>query len=478
MSLPKVISQDTYDEVVLENVTDFDKTLAEAIDETVQEFEAQGVLLSNIIKNVSLSDNQDAIVHPILNALEELRLVNSSSDSPALEQVSAPITTFRKECELSLCHRVMAAKKGAYDVLIRLINKSRNNVEVLCPLLQSMVALTDGNPDILTVEGMQVMQELAESYKSNYSCDAMEYLARWCLLSNLKHEVNRQALFAIQLPHSLVGSLHQVDPVQHKTRVLTTLKAIKSFTLDDDIRTEFGKAHDNCRHVVEEEKLIKVSLDIIKASVKSGSGLVAGEALSTLSSVCVRAEYCRQATDLGALDVINSILLNFLDSAVLTKQSMALIATLAGDDNVKYQVMKSATPFLITKAFDKHQLNVGVCGACCTAISMLVLRQPKNGAAMLECGAAASMLQAMKQHPKQKQLQKMGCLGVRNICCRSSENAALLRELQADDVVLTALKTHGADIKDMANGALRDLGVDVTLVEQWHGTGHELEQGD
>lgn len=41
MSLPKVISQQTYDDVVLENVIEFDKTLDEAIEEATQEFQAQ-----------------------------------------------------------------------------------------------------------------------------------------------------------------------------------------------------------------------------------------------------------------------------------------------------------------------------------------------------------------------------------------------------------------------------------------------------
>lgn len=53
----------------------------------------------------------------------------------------------------------------------------------------------------------------------------------------------------------------------HKSRILATLRALRSFTLDDDIRTEFGKAHENCRYLVEEEGLIPVALALIKGDL-------------------------------------------------------------------------------------------------------------------------------------------------------------------------------------------------------------------
>lgn len=32
--------------------------------------------------------------------------------------------------------------------------------------------------------------------------------------------------------------------------------------------------------------------------------------------------------------------------------------------------------------------------------------------------------------------------------------------------------------RDLAKSALRDMGVEVTLEERWHGKGHEIEMGD
>lgn len=74
--------------------------------------------------------------------------------------------------------------------------------------------------------------------------------------------------------------------------------------------------------------------------------------------------------------------------------------------------------------------------------------------------------------------QKMGCLALRNLCSRSPVAAASLREMEADSVVQTAIDNHGIAVLDMAKAALRDMGVEVALVEQWHGKGHEIEMGD
>lgn len=80
----------------------------------------------------------------------------------------------------------------------------------------------------------------------------------------MKHENNRQSLFEAEVPHLIVSSLRCCEARQHATRMTVTLKALRSFTLDDDIRVEIGKAHDHCRHLVEEEGVIAVALDVIK----------------------------------------------------------------------------------------------------------------------------------------------------------------------------------------------------------------------
>ncbi|KAH9631254.1 hypothetical protein HF086_011958 [Spodoptera exigua] len=68
----RVITQETYDEVVKENIDEFDMTPEEAIKEAVAQFEAQGVDLSNIIKDLALGSGDNHVVTENVSKLKEL----------------------------------------------------------------------------------------------------------------------------------------------------------------------------------------------------------------------------------------------------------------------------------------------------------------------------------------------------------------------------------------------------------------------
>lgn len=81
----------------------------------------------------------------------------------------------------------------------------------------------------------------------------------------LKHEGNRQSLVAAGAMGSLVALLQA-----HRSNSLVVqaaCRALKAFTLDDDIRQEFGKAHEHARLLVEENQLIALSLNLINGMV-------------------------------------------------------------------------------------------------------------------------------------------------------------------------------------------------------------------
>lgn len=55
------------------------------------------------------------------------------------------------------------------------------------------------------------------------------------------------------------------------------------------------------------------------------------------------------------------------------------------------------------------QNSAAVCDAGCGAVSMLALRVPAHAQQLIQMGAAEAVVQAMKIHPKVKQIQ-VGCL--------------------------------------------------------------------
>ncbi|XP_047491037.1 armadillo repeat-containing protein 6-like [Penaeus chinensis] len=469
--MAKVVSQETFDSVVLENVLEFDMDIEDAINDAIKEFESQGVHLGTIVKNMHLSEDKQNIIHDILVALEKIKC--AADGSPSESDISAPLATFSAECKVSVAHRVLANKNNAYEVLIKLIKKVQGDPALLAPSVKAMGALMEQNSDILTLEGIELLLDLLKDWTTrNEESRVPEYLGRWSTECCLKHERNRQTMVTAGSLGILVAFLK--GQKSNSKAIRTTSKAIRAFTLDDDMRQEYGKAHEHARLLVEEHGLIPLCLEMIKDWLQESD--TASELLSTVSKLCVRAEYCQEAVDHDALIVINDILVSFPDHASLNKQSMTFLKTLVGNDKVKAEAMKTGSPQLIIAALAKHQAIPGVCEAACSAISFLALRVSDHAKQLMQLGAGQAIVQAMKVHSNQKQLQKLGCMAIRNLVSRVPENQQMFIEYNVEDVIHAALENHGESVKDVAQAALRDLDLKVNLVEQWRGTGHEISR--
>lgn len=95
--MAKVITQETFDEVVKENIIEFSMTVDEAKIETIEQFEAQGINLGNIITDLNLNaETGEPIIVECIQKLEkhskeEIKL----KDDHLIECLNA----LTKECE-------------------------------------------------------------------------------------------------------------------------------------------------------------------------------------------------------------------------------------------------------------------------------------------------------------------------------------------------------------------------------------------
>lgn len=107
MKMAKIISQETFDDVVKENVIEFAMSVQEAKDETVKQFEAQGINLANIIKDLSINEETG---NPILNeTIDKLKTISDGGDISS-DQVPKLLEILAKECKSSVPHRVVCIK--------------------------------------------------------------------------------------------------------------------------------------------------------------------------------------------------------------------------------------------------------------------------------------------------------------------------------------------------------------------------------
>lgn len=101
--MAKVISQETFDDVVRENVIEFEMSVAEAKEESVKQFEAQGINLTNIIKDLKINEETGK---PVLNeTIDKLKAANDNLNSDELVKL---LDALAKECASSVPHRVVS----------------------------------------------------------------------------------------------------------------------------------------------------------------------------------------------------------------------------------------------------------------------------------------------------------------------------------------------------------------------------------
>ncbi|KAM5193222.1 armadillo repeat-containing protein 6 [Mantella aurantiaca] len=457
----KWISQETFDAVVQENMVEFDMEAEEALNEAIQQFESQGVDLTNIIKEVrKQSDESEAAPsHDILQTLESLRQAVISGSPSAFSEI---LIQFGDQCKQGMGHRYLAGQKSAYSVVLEAWKLCEEDREALLNALYALSSLTDGQPDLLEGVGQELLLRNLENYSKDAEVTLMAIRAirHMCL----KHEQNRQDLVKAGILRHLTRAIsnHGSDP----DVVREACSALRIMTFDDDIRVPFGHAHDHAKMIVLENGGLKLLIEAAKAFTDNTG--VLSELCATISRLCVRNEFCQDVVDLGGLNFMVALLADCIDHQELVKQVLSAIRAIAGNDDVKDAIVSSGGTDLIVLVMSRHLSNAQICEQGCSALAMLALRKPENCKVIMEGGGALAALQAMKAHPKDVNVQKQACMVIRNLVSRTQDFSQPILEMGAESLILQARSIH-KDCDDVAKAALRDLGCKIELRELWTG---------
>ncbi|KAM4709680.1 armadillo repeat-containing protein 6 [Discoglossus pictus] len=464
----KWVTQETFDAIVQENMTEFDMDAEEALNEAIQQFQSQGVDLTNIIKEVRKPnrENETASNHEILQTLETLR---KQVDSSSLSDISELLIKFGDQCKQGLAHRYLAGQKSAYPVVLEAWKLCEGDRESLLNALYAMSSLTDGQPDLLDTTGQQMLIHTLQDHASD--AEVILLAIRLTRHLCLKHEQNRQKLVKAGILTNLTSAItsHGTDP----DVVREACSALRIMTFDDDIRVPFGQAHDHAKMIVMENGGLKLLIEAAKAFTDNPA--VLSELCGTLSRLCVRNEFCQDVVDLGGLNFIVALLADCIDHQEVVKQVLSTLRAIAGNDDVKDAIVNCGGTDLIILAMSRHLANPQICDQGCAALAMLALRKPENCNVIMEGGGALTALQAMKVHPKDVAVQKQACMVIRNLVSRTQDFSQSILEMGAESLILQARSKH-RDCDDIAKAALRDLGCKVELRELWTGEKGSLAQ--
>ncbi|XP_013381017.1 armadillo repeat-containing protein 6 [Lingula anatina] len=465
--MAKRITQKTFDDVVCENMQEFDMSAEEALQEAEQQFLAQGIDLSNIVKDIS-SHTGEGTTHPVVAAVQNLSGVLDSGDIDPTT-VKAALAQIKTECDIDLPHRCLAGSNKAYPVLFKLCQKLSSDKELLKCCVDALSSLLNGQPDLVDQTGIEYFTNLLkDSEESEELCEA---LVRMIRLTCVMHEKNRQAY----VEQNLISVLISVLTAHQKSAgiVKEVCFALRVLTFDDDPRVPFGKAHEHAKMIVAEANALKVILETCNGF--TGDVAVLGELFATLSKLAVRNEFCQEIADRGGLQLLMTTLTENMHHQGLAKHSIGLMRTIAGNDNVKAAIVNAGGVELIVGAMGTHQAQPQICENGCAALGTLALRLPPHCAKIVKCGGHEVIIQGMKIHKDVSAVQKQACMALRNLVARTREYCDPILELGAEGLINLAYQQH-KDCTDEAKSALRDLGCKVDLIERWKGERGEISQ--
>ncbi|VVC92705.1 unnamed protein product, partial [Leptidea sinapis] len=313
LKMVRVISQETYDEVVKENMDELDMTPEEAIKEAIAQFEAQGVDLSNIMKDLALGSGDDHLISVIVCKLKESIKVDQNE---ALNHLDI----FINECNKDIAHRLKAGKDGAYNVLIELLESKYKayttdlckDEQVLVKVIDSVVSLLNGQPDLLDQNGVHLIKRLLDNTNNADILTAMLRLINVCCL---KHEKNRQNIYNT----NIIDNLKHILSVKENKKLLgECLQVVRRLCLDDDVRIEFGKAHEHARELG--SHLLEQLTILLQENTKPP---LVSELMLTMATLLVRNELCAKVAEADN-GVLFTVLADNFDNVGVVQQANKL----------------------------------------------------------------------------------------------------------------------------------------------------------
>ena len=150
----------------------------------------------------------------------------------------------------------MEAQKYLLAIIdeILLIPTKVNDLSVIKLALKCEVAITTKHPDIFNADSLVVNIKLIEEYASNseVTCLCLQWLSKACIM----HETNRQNI----MNANIISYVKPFVTSDNPEVIRNVCSVLRHLILDDDIRVEFGKAHEHARIIAIEvlEQLTKL----------------------------------------------------------------------------------------------------------------------------------------------------------------------------------------------------------------------------
>ncbi|NWH96412.1 ARMC6 protein, partial [Aegithalos caudatus] len=233
----KQIAQETFDDAVQENITEFEMDPEEAVREAVLQFESQGVDLSNIVKALRppASENGQRQKHQILLTLDSLSRAVAEADMAELPE---QLSSFAAQLREQLASRYLAGQKGAYAVLLRACQLAAGDRAALPVMtLDDDIRAPFGHAHdharmiVLENDGLRVLIEAAKAFRDNPGV-----LSELCATLSRLSVRNEFCQDIVDLGGLNFMVTLLADCMEHPDVVRQVLSALRALAGNDDVK--------------------------------------------------------------------------------------------------------------------------------------------------------------------------------------------------------------------------------------------------
>ena len=447
-----MISQELFDETVLENQEVFDLTPEQALQETLAQYSELD------LKHLSITHPHDHSEE----RLERKLFVEALSKLDECIQEDGSIT-LSLECITWLNTIEERCKSAPYLVLLQdgmytLMNfLSVEENDILLATIRTLIVVLTPKEGVREVQSRlrDLMGATMEQWRKLYSRQELksELLQLACAACRSNQD-NKKLWIKANGVESLLETLktsQDEEILVNAAQLLTVLCKFDDFRAATGVEPIVSSAHD---HVLEfaQHGAVPILYKVAKSDI---SPTVLETTLSALRVLAIQDAIVQSMVAVGILDLVETTLY----SKNCVGATLGLIRNLCANDEVKTTLCNEAILRGMLAAMEGG--NSTVQEHACGTMAAMALRKPRNAVFIVEQHHAHLHIISAMRH-ESILVKRQGALALRNLVSRSPELKEILLDAGAEEVLREAGRHQGC--VDEAYAALRDLGCSVQVL--------------
>nr|CAX72956.1 Armadillo repeat-containing protein 6 [Schistosoma japonicum] len=483
------VSQSYFDETVKSNMELCDLPVDDAIAESIQSFNLEGVDLSDIVKDMVKYEKG----HPSVLAIKKLEecLENSHDKHLVLETLQS----LQLQCNTDPAVRKLLIDMNAVNILISLCDShvAVDDYDLCASLLNVLSKIIKDHSDSVNEDHIRkvinlLLKQVDELDKNSFTDSKSNLIAGvYSVLhfSCTRNEKNRTFISETQAVNKTITFLAKMADLFENLPFNTFYPALKhgcaflrSLTHDDDFDVEFGFGSENARTIAKRGSCLEVFVILVSKILNSSNVIGISDLFQTLSTIITREELCTKFASLNGIDILMQSIYFNMKSIVIVSSGLMLLQAVCGSDACKLSVgnwsmHNISGPQLIVDIFEEYINSPIVTKHLSRVIAILTLRLPDLAKSLITSGASMYLIKTLELHLSNPPTVRAACRAIRNCVSRSPElRSSFLTSDSGTDTGLEKLLNCVLKIPsccDEAKAALRDLNCKVELQELWKG---------